>query len=437
MTCRLIDQPQAPPQDQARSTWCATSPGGATQTGDDREIPVFFRVHPDTDPVDEVLHVGHWDEPIGDRHEIGGSTGLAELRPVFDERGRGTRSWLSTRCPSSYDLVLMGRADIQPADVVTFEVDELTGGQRTRLGARHGRSVGARRVGRRTGVGRRVGRAQPRPRLGVRDDAAVRAASRVRRPRSSAATRAPPTRSPDRSAPRGRAIEMRMWEVAEVSAQYATETDEDGRTIHPQRRTLMSGLEDSASPNRMVISPLRETPTPLRARPYITPFAWEGRPRHPALPGHAGRRPALPGPHPGGRDRRVPVGAAERAGSRDRRLVALPPGRRARARVGRRTSATCRTRSADLDGAHDLIDGQGRRAIHVDGLRITIGRDAMPQVGVRPDEPPPTALEITHQANNARIVIDDQGNIEIATDGDLTFRANKIEAHVNTTFEVL
>jgi hypothetical protein len=233
-----------------------------------------------------------------------------------------------------------------------------------------------------------------------------------------------------------RAIEMRMWDVAEVSTQYAEQKVEAGRTVHPQRRTLASGIEDSASPNRIVNTPLRETTTPLQARPYLTPFAW-GKAGL-VLPHYPGTR--VVDLHYQGRTLQGAIAGCmweernEPTGELGDWWLCLPVD------VPDPESVTnvrdMEDPSGDLIGAHDLIDGQGRRAIHVDGFRITIGRDEMPMVGNRPAAPTAATLEIRHQENNARIVIDDQGNIEIATAGDLTFRAKKIEAHVETTFEV-
>jgi hypothetical protein len=126
-----VDQPQTPDLEQTALDAVRDLARRGHAEGDDRELPVFFRVRPDVSPVDEVLHVGHWDEPIGARHDIDGSTGLAELRPVLDERRGGLdRDPFAAIMAADleYDLVLLGRADIQAGDVVSFEVDELTGG---------------------------------------------------------------------------------------------------------------------------------------------------------------------------------------------------------------------------------------------------------------------------------------------------------------------
>ncbi|MCP2341338.1 hypothetical protein [Actinomadura rupiterrae] len=66
-------------------------------------------------------------------------------------------------------------------------------------------------------------------------------------------------------------------------------------------------------------------------------------------------------------------------------------------------------------GVNDLTDASGHRVVQAAGLRLAVGADALPEVGVRPDPPTDDALTIAHQSGTT-ITVDSQGAITISTD---------------------
>lgn len=66
-------------------------------------------------------------------------------------------------------------------------------------------------------------------------------------------------------------------------------------------------------------------------------------------------------------------------------------------------------------GANDLTDASGHRVVQAAGLRLSVGAEALPEVGVRPDPPTDDALTIAHQSGTT-ITVDSQGAITISTD---------------------
>ncbi|MBH0082395.1 hypothetical protein [Salinibacterium sp. SWN167] len=431
-------QLQAPAVDASALNAVADLASRGHADGDDRTVPVFFRLDSDDDPAVEILHVGHWAEPFAEAHHLEPGNGLAEVSPVLAQRAPGNQGSpfaAQDAAALEYDLVLLGRADIDVADVVSFEIDELTGGG------------GVDSVIESVGFSLPGGDSEP-----VFDVVSV---EHTLGPDSGFVTRlhvAPhptePTRSQhdqtsaaraiaSRMSAERRSIELRMWEIGVVSKQFAKTEESDGRTYHAQRRNIEAGLEPSVSDNRIVDAPLHRDATPLLARPYLTPFAWKKAglvmPHYPgtrvvdlhyrgltqvgAIAGCLWPEGYEPPAHNGDWWLCLPTGVSEIDSTDDASRVADPPD--------------------TMRGSHDLIDADGARAIHVAGFRITIGESSMPPLGERPTDPPQGRLEITHDQGNARIIIDESGNIEIATDAKLTFRADTIEAHVATKFEVI
>jgi hypothetical protein len=122
------------------------------------------------------------------------------------------------------------------------------------------------------------------------------------------------------------------------------------------------------------------------------------------------------------------------------------------ARVGTAPPSTIEdsdTATNDYDGkiSQDLIDGAGHRAIEVTTLHIRVGADLLSDAGQRvtlaPDD---TALVIEHTKNgkSARITIKDDASIEISSDtkisfttqGDIEMHAANVNVHVSGHMDV-
>lgn len=210
----------------------------------------------------------------------------------------------------------------------------------------------------------------------------------------------------------------------------------------PQRLTVLEGLAPAGEPVRAVRAALADEPTALRDKPYLTPFAF-GRAGL-VMPHYPGTR--VVSLHPDGLASEAVVAGA-----------VWPEGDEPASRPGdwwlSLPTEVSATESADDPEAvtlpsgpasHDLIDGDGRRAIHVAGFTLTVGTDLMPDVGTRPDGAEDGVLTIRHASGHATITIDADGNIGVRTDRDLTFEAGqkvtvqgqKVELVTGSTVEV-
>ena len=444
---RTFDNPPTPDADT--SAWENVRSLLARLHPDDENRNIIAFTRRDPDVAVETLHVGQWDpddptDRLGGPHPISGSTGLADARPVAADRRDCTTPFADLDAGAlDYDLTLLGRADVQPGDEVLLEVDPYTAGPAlgslTSLAGAVGSSFGLPAGGEQSAFDATsiehtlspdtgfVTRMRVRPHRGTVTlddaDAVTSDSDEARRAAAVLATR-------------NRALVGLFAEIAFVERQSAaTDATHDGQAWDRQRLGLLEGIASSELPDRPVSAPARPEPLPLSNVPYMTPYAWG--------------RTGLVTPHyPGTRvvnlhyrgssyhplvagclwdDGQEPIDARESDW-----WLSLPTG------VAVPDAGNpAEVEAPDGPASHDLIDGDGRRAIHVSGFVITVGTALMPEVGQRPDDPPDGELHIRHDQSNASIKIDSDGNIEIATDGDLTFRANKIEAHVEDRFEVL
>jgi hypothetical protein len=107
------------------------------------------------------------------------------------------------------------------------------------------------------------------------------------------------------------------------------------------------------------------------------------------------------------------------------------------------------TATNDYDGkiSQDLIDGQGQRALEVTTLRIRVGADLLSDAGNRVTPAPDgTAVVIEHTKNgkSASITIKDDSSIEISSDTKITFttqgniemKAANVNVHVSGRMDV-
>jgi hypothetical protein len=409
--------------------------------GPGNRIPLF--VAPD------AVHFGNWQAPLRQgtgEFTLNLSTGLVETRPLADQPS-------SSLCDVSpyehkvtkYRLTLLGRPDIQLGDKVTIDPpddDPSTtlassvlgplGDMATAFGtAFTGAGPGDANDFRVASVGHTVDEShsfmtqlvverQP-PQSDTEPDDATQARERDESHRSASLIA---------SAVR-RAASVALVNVGEVLRQFV-------RTgASPiQRVNLQMGLEPTQDANAEVRSDPSKNPTPLEAKPYLTPFAFGSTglviPHYPgmrvatvnyaALPQDAMLAGCLwledeePESQLGDWWLSLPVDVASAESVADLNSVTKP--------------------SATDKASHDLIDAHGARSIHLRGLRVTIGQSLMPTVGTRPTDPPLDQLEIKHDQSSATIKIDSSGNIEISTTGTLTLRANKIEAIVQDSMEV-
>lgn len=414
--------------------------------GENRRIPAFTRRHDDN--VVETLHVGSWDPSVdGDRpggnHKLDAANGLADAQPIIEDNDACDSPFaVGGDNIAGYNVTLLGRPEIQPGDQVELDVDDFTpGGPLASLqsvATRLGEAIGlpgsgepalfdvtsvVHNVSPATGFVSTVKvRPHPPDTTWVMADTARGNGDEAQRTAAALAAR-------------NRTLEGLFAEIGFVNRQNAGDETIEGQTWNRQRLGVLEGIAQSQEPDRAVSAPARAEPLGLGNLPYLTPFAW-GKTGL-VVPHYPGSRVANlhyrgssyhsvvagclwdDGQEPTNADEgdwwlSLPTDV-ENIDAGDPAEVPLPSG----------------------PASHDLIDGSGGRAIHVAGFTITVGKGLMPEVGSRPDGAIEDELTISHVNNNAAIRIDSDGNIEIATDGDLTFRANKISAHVTDKFEIL
>lgn len=397
--------------------------------GKRRFIPVLIRP--------EGLHFGPWGQESDSAQVLDRSTGLVELAPVIGIGVKDPGNPLAPVDISSYTVTMLGRADIVVGDVIELEpvgvnpgatsstlANSALGGMGSvvkGIGAAFGASLEPElsqfRV---TTVTHEVDRAKgfvttltvqaPPNNEGTTEERAAltdASASEARRAAASIQNR-------QRQNP------LRIVEVGEVRAQSVEDGDRG-----PQRMDLQVGLTADGTQNIAVAGHRLDRPTNLFNKPYLTPYAF----------GCTG----LVVPHyPGTR-----VVNLQLNGEPTETVVAgcvWPENLEPENKLGdywlslptdvdavESVSDSSEQRIPELvDACSDLIDGAGRRAIHVAGFRISVGTDALLPAGQRPDDPPENELVIEHPEAGSSIRLLANGNIEILSDGELKLTADKI-----------
>jgi hypothetical protein len=405
--------------------------------GPAREIPMFLR--------SDGLHFGAWTAPAAGSasHELNLATGLVASKPVAERPA--SQCDVDPFKPSQglkYRLTLLGRADIQLGDLAKLEPQEEDVSSTvasSRLGplgdAVQGvASLFSGRGGpprykdfRVVGVTHKLD-----PSHGFATELVVEPQPEKHTTEDSGAAQAREPEEAHRAAAAivaKRRLDAQLLDVGLVNAQRVKDS---GATL--QRVDVQEGLVATASGNAAVRADRSDTPTPLRNKPYLTPFAFGQAGL--VIPHYPGMRVAMlhlqglaqqgmvagclwkegqePEAEYGDWWLCLPTGVDPAVSVDDSRKVDPPKGK----------------------GSHDLIDAHGGRTINLRGLKVTIGQTLMPEVGERPKAASRDRLEIEHEKSHARIAIDKDGNIEIATEGTLTLRAKRIDAIVQDVMEV-
>lgn len=230
--------------------------------------------------------------------------------------------------------------------------------------------------------------------------------------------------------------EVDQFDVGVVRAQSVKFQEVDGHYFQPQRVEVDAGLNRSAQSNGAATADPVETPTRLFNKSYLTPFAFEGTGL--VVPHYPGMRVATLNYR---EDARHAVVAGclwrdtnERHSDLGDYWLSLPVGLASAERADDPASLETQTRVEST--VHDLIDGDGGRAVHVSGLRISVGQTHLLGATARPDNAVADEVLIEHTAGTS-IRIDDEGNIEISTTKDLTMNARRITMNVTDKVEVV
>ncbi len=427
----------------------------------DRQIPMFLRT--------DGLHFGPWSAPVnldppqGTTKRLELRTGLVQATPVLDANPDDV-STNPLRPPPvlRFEVIMRGRADIAVGDAVELDVDVPTPGE---LPSTTSESVLGGLGDLVAGVAGMFG-ATPDPDfkpyrvIAVRheldrskgfvttlkierqdDDAASSAGGNDAGTEPAQAERA---RALDEAARTAVALaaqaresrrEVRNLDIGLVNAQWPKPGQEGGHALAAQRVDVQVGLDTDGAGNATVRAPRRETPTQVFNKPYLTPFAFGGA--------------GLVVPHyPGTRvvdlhyredvSQTVVAGCLWENGSEPESeygdwWLSLPTEVSTTDSISDARDATAPTGPA----SHDLIAIDGTRALHVRGLRISVGKDMLRDVGTRPDAADVDEVLIEHKSG-AKVHIDADGNItfEAASGKDMTFKANKITLDVQDSVEV-
>lgn len=427
----------------------------------DRQIPMFLRT--------DGLHFGPWtapvllDPPQGSTKRLELRTGLVQATPVVDPNPDAcTVDPLAPPPVLRFEVILRGRPDIAPGDKVELDVDVPTPGElppttsESVLGGLGDMVAGVAgmfgatpesdfRPYRVIAVRHELDRSKgfvTTLRVEREDDAA--AASASGNDAGTEPTQAERTRALDEAARTAVALaaqsrearrEVRNLDIALVNAQWPSPGEEAGHELAAQRVDVQVGLDSDGAGNATVRSPRRATPTQLFNKPYLTLFAF----------GQTG----LVVPHyPGARvvdlhyredvSQTVVAGCLWNEGSEPESQygdwwLSLPTQVQTTDSIRDARDAVAPSGPA----SHDLIAMDGCRAIHVRGLRISVGQGKLPDVGTRPDSAPQDEVLIEHKSG-AKVRIDPDGNItlEAASGKDMTFKANKITLDVQDAVEV-
>lgn len=415
---------------------------------EDQEIPILIRL--------DGLHVGVVTANGTTPHHLELSSGLAGVVPVAEDDDDATcgseddPAAVHSASRLSYDVTLLGKPEIQVADFVEIPVEspdvfktDAPLGLKGMVGAIGDAFGGFEQLDpdvdfsafRVASASHHITRArgfltmlrvEPLP---AEDAESESTAAEARREADLAAGVAA-------ALARAAGTETRTLNVGLVNAQHV----DASAPIASQRVDLYEGLDPSPAVDQAIDSALSSRPRPLHDKPYLTPFAFG--PTGLVIPHYPGMRVLTH--HYRGMGSEAIVGGClwpggiEPDGKIGDWWLSLPTG------VDPDTSTDDPAGASFPNGpaSHDLIDAAGGRAIHVGGLRVTIGEALMPAAGTRPGDPPAGQLDISFQkgegggATKAAIKIDADGNIEISTDGTLTLSANKIEVKTKTTVEV-
>jgi hypothetical protein len=222
-----------------------------------------------------------------------------------------------------------------------------------------------------------------------------------------------------------------------------------GGSVEPPSQTITAwqGLNArDGRPNAARRLPVRrKEPTALEGMAYLSPFAW-GKCGL-VLPRYPGMRIAMSYRH-GQQDDALDIGALWQSG----RGPVSQPGDwwlslPAALPENNRASIGDKDTPQDYTGkvSQDLIDADGNRIIEVGELTIRVGKDTLRAAGTRPPDPDPRGnIVIEHTKGSARLVIRQDGSIEIAGksisldagSGDITMKAANVTVNVSGAMEV-
>lgn len=424
--------------------------------GEDNMIPMYMGV--------DGLHVGQWmgtstaSTLSAKRLDIAG--GLVEVRPYISptsSEGDPSAEPANPFAPATvlrYQAITRGRADIGIGDLVEVEVEEPTPGS---LAPTTASSVlgGLGDVAK--GIAQAFGAQVAANYTEFRVVDVVHALNRSigfvttlrlerqpdGEPQATDHRDVPDGRETDEAARAAAALsavaraeraEVQALDIALVRAQSTHIQDVDGREFRGQRIDIDEGLRRTGQANASTNAPPVEVATRLVNKPYLTPFAFGQTGL--VIPHYPGMR-VVDLHYRGEVSNAIVAGCLwpqgfEPASELGDYWLSLP--------VGFATNERDDT-PADADipqakSVHDLIDGDGGRAVHVRGLRISIGENKMLAVGTRPSNATADELLIEHKSG-AKIQIDADGNISISTSGNITFDAKKITMNIKDSVEVV
>lgn len=426
----------------------------AHSEGAERQIPMFFRT--------DAFHFGPWTAPVlsaapdGETKTLDLSTGLVEYKPVAQAQTTDVVTDPYALQPAmAFDVKLRGRADIRLGDLVQMEIDESGPGD---LPDTVSSSVLGPLGDVASGVASMFGPAVEPDYTTCRVVSVLHEIDRVKgfvttlrvekqEETSSSSTKTETVastvqRSGDEAAKvaaelkkraRGEQREVRLLNIGEINHQFVKDGTSDNHDVRAQRIDVMEGLERSGKINGAVVDKRVEKGTQLYNKPYVTPFAFGLTglvvPHYPGMrvvdlhyrenisqsivAGALWRDGEAPASELGDWWLSLPIDVSASESAPDLDNVELPSG----------------------PVTHDLITGAGGRAIHVKGLRISVGENMLPDAGVRPDEPVADEILIEHKSG-ASIYIDADGNITLSSPKDITFSANKIVMDVQDSVDV-
>ena len=210
-----------------------------------------------------------------------------------------------------------------------------------------------------------------------------------------------------------------------------------------QTETVWEGLREvDQNPNGTRRLPIDHNHAVRMDIPYASPFAW-GKCGL-VLPRYPGMRVAL-GHRRGLAHDAVDIGAIWDSGTGPDSQpgdwwLSLPVG----------VDESARARAAESDNpvpwsgpvSHDLIDADGNRVIELGSLVVRVGRETLGSAGTRP-EPAEGTITVEHTAGGASIVMKQDGSIVIKgksitfdATSSITMKANKVDVQVATTMDV-
>jgi hypothetical protein len=423
-----------------------------------RQIPMFLRT--------DGLHFGPWTSPVmldppqGETKTLDLQHGLVETKPLVQPNPDECDLNPFVAPPLlGYEITLRGRADISVGDRVQVDVDEPIPGQlqpttsESILGglgdivADFAEMFGATaevnysdRQFRVTAVRHeldrskgfvttlKVEREDDNPASSGTEPAKAEQARALDEAARTAILLAANAREARRA--------VAVLDIGQVNKQWVEPGSDAGHAVAAQRIDVQEGLDADGAGNTTVRAARRETPTQLFNKPYLTPFAF----------GSAG----LVVPHYPGM-RVVDLHYREQVAQTIVAGCLWNDGAEPQSQLGdwwlslptqvTTTEAIDDSRQATAPvgpASHDLIALDGTRAVHLRGLRISVGQGKLPDVGTRPDNAPVDEVLIEHKSG-AKVRIDADGNItlEAASGKDMTLKANKITLDVADSVEVV